>query len=946
MENHVGMKKILLLISFIIALPALAQQRVITQEHIDRADELISQMTIEEKIAYIGGSEDGFYIRPIERLGIPLIRMADGPQGVRNNTQSTLFASGVAAAASWNRSLVSEMGVALGQDSRARGVHILLGPGVNIARNPQCGRNFEYFGEDPYLSAETAVQYISGLQSQEVMATIKHFALNNQEADRHHLSSDSDERTINEIYFPAFKAAVERANVATVMTSYNLLNNVHAAENSWLIRDNLKDGWGFKGFVMSDWTSTYSTLGCVKGGLDLEMPHGFCMNYERLKPLLDSGVVLESEIDEKVRNILSSIIAYGFLDRPQLDTTIKEDNPYSREVAYRMACESAVLLKNNGVLPLKSGRKNKVVVMGPRAEVIPCGGGSGAVDPLYSISMYDGMKTLGTGYPVTLLQESDYDTPEKIEELKSASSVVVCVGYDNLTEAEKVDREFSLPEGQEELIEFAASHNDNVIVVVYAGGAFDLSRWKDKVAAIVVAWYPGQEGGLAIARMLAGKFSPSGRLPVTFAEKLEDYPSSNNYVAGPAITRRGLTNRYVTYQEGIFVGYRGFEKNDVKPLFPFGYGLSYTSFEYSDLEVKTADEGVDVSFTVRNTGKYDASEVVQVYVGEKCPTVLRPAKELKGYEKIFVPKGKSERVTIRLGMDAFAFYDVNIHDWKVNAGEYNIYVGASVEDIRLTDVVTLGSRGDEIKVISYNIRVGNGRDAGNSWEFRHPASVSMLREYMPDIFGLQEALDYQVSYLQNNLPEYSNIGVGRDDGKAKGERMAIFYNNETVSLEDWGTYWLSETPDVPSKGWDASYPRCATWALMTMKESGQRFFYVNTHLDHRGAVAQKKGLELIVEKIAAMNPDGFPMILTGDFNVEPDNPVLDELDTKMKSAKASAEVSDRIATFNGWGTRAITVDYIYHSGFSVCPEYKTITRQYNEVPYISDHYPIMARLKF
>lgn len=939
------MKKIISFFLICISTVSFAQR--ITQEHKDRAADLVRQMTLEEKIAYIGGSEDGFYIRPVERLGIPLIRMADGPQGVRNNTKSTLFASGVAAAASWNRELVYEMGVALGQDSRARGVHILLGPGVNIARNPQCGRNFEYFGEDPYLASETAVEYIRGVQSQDVMATVKHFALNNQEGDRIHLSSDADERTINEIYFPAFRAAVERADVASVMTAYSLLNNVHTAENSWLIRDNLKDGWGFEGFVMSDWTSTYSPLGCVKGGLDLEMPHGFCMKYEHLKPMIDNGVILESEIDEKVRNILQSLIAYGFLDRPQLDTTVKEDNPYSRDVAYRLACESVVMLKNDGVLPLKPGRRNTTVVMGPRSQVIPCGGGSGSVEPLYSISLYEGMLSLGSKWPVMLIDtEGDYSSTENVRALEHASAVVVSVGYDRTTEKENSDRSFQLPEGQDELIEFALRHNDNVIVVVYAGGSVDMSKWKDRVSAILMGWYPGQEGGLAIARMLSGEISPSGRLPMTFEQHLEDNPSSANYFAGPALTKRGLTNRYVTYKEGVFVGYRGYERSGIKPSYPFGYGLTYSSFEYSDLSVVPAGDGFDVSCTVTNTGVREAAEVAQIYVGEQNPSVLRPAKELKGYMKVPLAKGASERIVVHLPEDAFAFYDVNIHDWKVNPGKFNIYVGASAEDIRLETQVSVGQSGDELKVMSYNIRVISQKDGGNQWQYRAAASPAMILDCTPDIFGLQEALPEQVKYMADALDGYSHIGVGRDDGVSKGEHMSIFYNNATVELEDWGTYWLSETPDVPSKGWDAAYKRTATWALMTMKESGKKFFYVNTHLDHSGREAQRRGLDLIVHKIAEMNREGLPMVLTGDFNVEPDNPVLDELDSRMSSARISAEITDNIGTYNGWGTRALVIDYIYHSGFSSCKEYRTIVKQYEGVPYVSDHYPIMSHLVF
>ena len=655
----------------------------VTQEHRDRAAELVSQMTLEEKCAYVGGSEDGFYIRPVERLGIPLIRMADGPQGVRNNTKSTLFACGVAAAASWNEDVTYEMGVALGQDSRARGVHILLGPGVNIYRSPLCGRNFEYMGEDPCLAAATAVGYIKGVQSQGVMATVKHFALNNQEFNRHHVSSDADERTINEIYFPAFKAAVD-AGVASVMSSYNLVNNVHAAENRWLLTETLKDKWGFEGFVMSDWTSTYSTLGCVRSGLDLEMPAGFCMNYDAIKPLIETGVVREKDIDGKVETILASLIAYGFLDRPQLDTTIKEDNPYSREVAYKLSCESAVLLKNEDALPLKKG--GRVALMGPRADIIPCGGGSGSVDPLYSISLYEGMNQLGEDFPVTFVGE---DYRKAARTLKEADAVVVSVGFDRQTEKEDHDRTFALPQGQDELIEFAAEHNDNVIVVIYSGGAVDMSRWHDKVSAVLMGWYPGQEGGLAIARMLAGEISPSGRLPISIEARPEDNPTYDNYYVEKPMTKRGHSTLNVTYGEGIFVGYRGYEKKGVSPLYPFGHGLTYTSFEYSDLMVSRNGDGVDVTLTVTNTGNFDAAEVVQIYVGEDNPCVARPAKELKGYDKVFIPKGESTVVNVCLPESAFAFYDVDIHDWRINPGTFTIMVGASSQDIKLKEHIIL-----------------------------------------------------------------------------------------------------------------------------------------------------------------------------------------------------------------------------------------------------------------
>ena len=668
--------------ALLLSAAAVSSAQTITPEHKARAAELVNKMTLEEKCNYLGGYRDGFHIRPVERLGIPEIGMADGPQGVRNNTKSTLFVCGIAAAATWNEDAIYEMGVALGQDARARGVHILLGPGVNMYRSPLCGRNFEYMGEDPFLASRAAVNYIKGVQSLGVMATIKHFALNNQEYSRHSVSSDADERTMNEIYFAPFRAAVREAGVGSVMTSYNLVNNVHAAENKWLITDVLKNSWGFEGIVMSDWTSTYSTLGCVKSGLDLEMSRGYYLNYRDIKPLVESGVVREKEIDAKVQTILQTLIAFGFFDRPQKDSTIAEDNPYSRDVAYRMASESAVLLKNDGVLPLKSSRRQNIVVAGPHADRIPCGGGSGTVSPIYSISLYEGLKTLGPKYPVSLVG-GDYASEQNRKTIEEASAVIVAVGFDRNSEKEDSDRSFSLPEGQDELIEYMLDHNRKVIVVVYAGGGVDMSRWKDRASAIIMGWYPGQEGGLALARMLAGQFSPSGRLPVSIENKIEDNPCAQSYYSGEPHSVRGFTNKYVTYSEGVFTGYRGYDRNGTEPLWPFGYGLTYTTFSYSDLSVKEAGDGFDISFRLSNTGKYDASEVAQVYVGELQPCVPRPLKELKGFSKVSLPRGESSTVTVHLPRTSFAYYDEDIHDWRVNPGKFRIMVGSSSRDILL-----------------------------------------------------------------------------------------------------------------------------------------------------------------------------------------------------------------------------------------------------------------------
>ena len=667
LNNSYDMKKSLILALLVLGALSLKAQAVIGPEHQERAAALVQQMTLDEKISLIAGYQDGFHTAPVERLGIPEIRMADGPQGVRNNTKSTLFACGVAAAASWNPSLVREMGVALGQDSRARGVHILLGPGVNICRSPLCGRNFEYFGEDPFLAAETAVAYIEGVQSQGVMATVKHFALNNQEYNRHHVNSVADERTINEIYFPAFRAAVERAHVGSVMTSYNPVNGVHSAENAYLIGQTLRGKWNFQGFTMSDWTSTYTPLLMVQDGVDLEMPRAFCYTAETLKPLLERGVITEKQIDDKVCRILQTYIAFGFLDRPQLDSSIQEDNPYSREVAYRLACESIVLLKNDGILPLKKNRR--IALSGPGAEVIPCGGGSGAVDPLYTVSLKEGLQLLGARFS------------------EKADVEIVALGFDKTTEKENHDRTFALPEGQETFVEEALARGRKVILIVNAGGAVDLSRIEGRVSAILWAWYPGQEGGKALAEILYGKVNPSGRLPVSFPRALEDNPAQPYYAPSEPYNKRGHTVVPTTYAEGIFTGYRGY--GETAPLYPFGFGLGYTDFSYSELTVTPAGDGFDVRLEVRNSGNRDGSETVQIYVHEENPCVPRPVRELKGFCKVSIPKGQARTVTVHLPREAFAYYDSDSHGWVVNPGAFTIEAGASAADIRTAIPVVL-----------------------------------------------------------------------------------------------------------------------------------------------------------------------------------------------------------------------------------------------------------------
>jgi len=658
-------------------------QYVISAEDRAKAAALVEKMTLEEKCALITGQIDGFHTAAIPRLGIPSVRMADGPQGVRNNTTSTYYPCGISLAASFNREVAHGVGTGIGWDASARGVRIMLCPGVNIYRSPHCGRNFEYYGEDPYLASETALQYINGIQEQRVMATIKHFALNNQEFDRHWTGSYADERTMNEIYFPTFRKAVEKGHVGAVMTSYNPVNGEHAAESAKLI-GKLRC-WGHEGIVMSDWVSTYTTIGCLTSGLDLEMPSGYVLNYKDVSDLVANGVADEAMVDAKCVNILSAFIAYGLLDQPMVDSSIPENNQPSRDNAYAAAVEGPVLLKNDGILPVKASKKNRIVVLGPNADIIPYGGGSGRMHPIEgtTTTIYQGIAGLGKKYQASLMDWKNIDEAE----LAKATLVVVCAGFNHDTEGEGFDRTYCLPAGQNELIARVAAVNPNVLVVANSGGEFDVSPWLDKVKGLLMVWYGGQESGRAVAAIISGAVSPSGRLPFTFWGSESANPAAKYYLASIPEVKKVKKNRdplpFSQYKEGIFLGYRGVERYGVQPMFPFGFGLTYSSFEYAGGAVEKLPEGVKVSFTVKNTGKVPAAVVPQVYVAPVDPVVLRPHHELKGYDKLTLGKGQSAEVSIILPCDAFSRYDSAAHKWVVDNGSYNILVGDSASDIRL-----------------------------------------------------------------------------------------------------------------------------------------------------------------------------------------------------------------------------------------------------------------------
>lgn len=643
----------------------------------ERAAQLVEQMTLEEKCNLISGHKGGFHTFEIARLGIPSIRMADGPQGVRNKTKSTFYPCGISLAATWNAETVQEVGRGLGLDCKARGVDILLGPGVNIYRSAHCGRNFEYFGEDPFLASEIACSYITGLQNEGVMATIKHFATNNQEEWRHRTNSVVDERTLNEIYFPVFKNAVQKVGVGAVMTSYNPLNGVHAAENKELIEGVLKGKWGFDGFVMSDWRSTYTTIGCVESGLDLEMPAGFFLNYKAISELIDRGIVSESDINRKCINILSTFIRFGLLDKKKDETNLPLDNQECCDIAYAAALEGPVMLKNNGVLPLGKKVKN-IVLLGANADFIPFGGGSGAVTAIEgrTTTIYSAMKSLGGKRNVSLVlpdQNGNYDQ----EAIKNADVVIACVGFHKDTEKEGADRTFHLPKGQDELIEMVAKLNDNVVVSVNSGGEVAVP-WIDSIDALIMDWYPGQEGGKALASILYGTTSPSGRLPFTFWGSEEKNPSfeyyGTKYNPVPPAWRDSLA--HTLYHEGIFIGYRGIEKFKSTPMFPFGFGLTYSTFKYSDFKVEACYGGYKATFNLQNVGKTTSSEVAQIYISALAPTLPRACRELKGFKKVTLKPGETQQVSIFLDRDAFSYYDVKTHDFATESGEYRICVSS------------------------------------------------------------------------------------------------------------------------------------------------------------------------------------------------------------------------------------------------------------------------------
>jgi len=810
-----------------------------------KAHALLAKLTLEQKIDLLGGV-DHMFTHSVPAIDLPRLKMSDASVGVRTWGPTTAYAGGVALAATWDRSFARRLGEGLGRDARARSVHFLLGPGVNIARSPLNGRNFEYLSEDPFLNAAMVVPYIEGVQSQGVVATVKHYALNNQEYNRHNTSVEVDERTMREIYLPTFEAAVTQAHVDAVMNSYNLVNGSHTTQNEFLNLKVLKGDWGFQGILMSDWDATYDGVAAANNGLDLEMPNARFMNAKVLLAAVKAGTVKESTIDDKVLRLLRTALRYGFLDRPQFDPADSTYSVANRAVALDGARESLTLLKNEGhLLPLDASKIKIIAVIGPDAYPAVTGGGGSSeaqafepvsiltgianlagpnVSVLYARGLPDlgeiswrtrwegsvqvddypsrdftgtpksstergiagwrdtgwepeaptphsirytahykaensgkylvlaaasgwggnGFKVLVNGKEVLHQERAEGQSPQSatvelaagetatvVAELQPRSATprfglgiaylpdlisaetraiaakadvaVVSVGYTPATESEGHDRTFALPWGQDALIETIAAANPRTIVTLTAGGGVDMRRWLDKVPALLHTWYPGQEGGTAVAEVLFGKHNPEGKLPVTFDHSWEENPSAPYYypIKGADTSLHVVEEGrppvdyvipHVKYEDGLMVGYRYWTTTGKHPLFTFGFGLSYTTFSFTNLQVPaTASAGstVTVSFEVTNTGSVAGAEVAQLYVSDPSSTIKRPERELKGFEKVRLAPGETKHVVLNLDARAFSYWDSTAHKWTIDPGKFVIHVGDSSENTPLSAEITL-----------------------------------------------------------------------------------------------------------------------------------------------------------------------------------------------------------------------------------------------------------------
>ena len=668
--------------------------------------DLISKMTVEEKASLCSG-RDMWHFKGIERLGIPPIMVSDGPHGLRTQKDSgvstqmnvsvdaTCFPLACSTACSWDRDLVKEIAKRIGEEAQKEDVQVVLGPGVNIKRSPLCGRNFEYFSEDPYLSGELGAAFVDGLQSQGVGTSVKHYAVNNQETYRMSVNAVVDERTMREIYLPAFEAVVKKSNPATVMSSYNLINGQSATENVHVLDDILEKEWNYKGIVISDWGAVNHRVDGVKAGMHVEMPSSGGMNDELIVEAVKAGTLDEKILDERVDRILD--VVFDLYNKRKQGATydVKEHNEFARKAA----AECCVLLKNkNKILPLN--KKDKILVVGEMARSPRFQGAGSSFINCHKITSAleafdeDGIKyEFEPGYYKKTRKDCSKLIDSAVAKAKNFEKVIIFAGLPGEYEAEGFDRKnMDMPASHNELISRIAGVNKNVVVVLSAGAVVTMP-WINDVRGVLLAGLAGQNSGGAVADVLYGKANPCGKIAETYPLKLAHVPSSA-YFPG---------ERYnVEYREGLYVGYRYFESVDAPVLFPFGFGLSYTTYNYRDLTVdKTAfkaDEGVKVRVTVDNTGDRDGKEIVQLYVLHNGKAVYMPKVQLRAFDKVDVAVKSSATVTFMLDKRAFAFYDVNEKDWVVESGDYEIAVGGNVRELKCRVTVKVeGTDSSKIK---------------------------------------------------------------------------------------------------------------------------------------------------------------------------------------------------------------------------------------------------------
>ncbi|WP_029034431.1 glycoside hydrolase family 3 C-terminal domain-containing protein [Salinimicrobium terrae] len=692
----------------------------LSMEYEDEIDSLISLMTLEEKSGMLHGTSM-FATSGVPRLGIPELTMADGPLGVREeisrdswapagweNDHATFLPAGGGLSATWNPELAYTFGNVIGAETRDRNKHVLLAPAFNIIRTPLGGRTYEYFSEDPFLNKQIAVPYIVGIQENDVAASIKHYAVNNQETNRGTVDVLLDERTLREIYLPAFEAAVEQGHAYSVMGAYNRLRGDYLNENEYMLQEVLRDEWGFKGFVVSDWAAIHSTVKALKAGADVEMgTNAPFEEYYFAQPLIEavkSGELSEDEVNESVRRVLRVMYNIKAIDSTGRAEGSRNTEQHLKDV-YNIASESVVLLRNEkDLLPINAQEINSIAVLGNNATRTYAQGGFGAgvktkteVTPLEALQnklpesvtinyakgyeenyvpAEDGNQNYGRQ---TIDELDEAMVQEAVEAAKKSDIAVVFAGSNRDYESEAADRrDLQLPFGQEEFIDRIKAANPNTVVVMIAGAPFDLRKVEKDASTLVWSWFNGSEGGNALVDVLLGKINPSGKLPWTMPMALEDSPAhaTNSFPGGES----------VTYEEGILVGYRWFDTKNIDPMYPFGYGLSYTDFDFSNARVNkteafTDDETIQVSVDVTNIGELDGKEVVQLYVSKTDSNVERAAQELKGFEKAMIAAGETETVTIEVPVKELAYYNIENKKWTVEPGIYTLKLGNSSRNI-------------------------------------------------------------------------------------------------------------------------------------------------------------------------------------------------------------------------------------------------------------------------